>query len=307
LLDAKHKPVRSAAIDALSRLPHSALCQRAVAYLTDTSKGAAVLSLSIKRGMFGLLKGSTELVLTLPDTQAYDKAVEKTLARDGYDIKVRQSTTDQSAAIGAKLALVTQWLSVAPLDVLCERMGVSNADLFAAAAQHESGDDLIEALAQSLLTQARAPAHVLDALMATKKVSHSMQMALIARLSVEQKQAHLMKEGVIPTVGDFCTVFTAAEGINAPLSLWILNVLRQYKHDGYNRVWNSSDTVAFALRLDVDKASDFLNEARAEQALNQADTPSNQACYDAYFWKPLFQALDISIQTRRAFAGAASI
>jgi hypothetical protein len=65
--------------------------------------------------------------------------------------------------------------------------------------------------------------------------------------------------------------------------------------------------VAFALRLDVDKASDFLNEARAEQALNQADTPSNQARYDAYFWKPLFQALDISIQTRRAFAGAASI
>jgi Family of unknown function (DUF5691) len=309
LLDAKHKSVRKAALACLTLLPHSALCLRAVGYLTQPNQhpnnnGTAVLSLNLKRGLFGLLKGNATLEVALPNTDAYDKAMEKTLARDGYDIKAHPSVTGKAHTIGPKMSLVLQWLSLAPLDVLCEHMEVSNVDLFTCAAQHESGEDLIAALAQGLLAQARAPAHVIDALLGTGKVSHEMQMALIARLTFEQKEAHIMKPDVIPTVNDLCTVFTATQGMGAALSHWVLNMLRRDKHDYYNTAWNSSDTIAFAQRLDLDKAQAFVAEARAEHAQNQPDTPSNKACYDASFWQPLFQAIDITVQYRRALATA---
>jgi hypothetical protein len=296
--------VRTAALACLAKLPHSALCLRAVDYLTQPqpqTDGTPVLStVAEKRGLFGLLKHAAQLNIALPAVEHYDKAMEKKLARDGYDIKARASHVADAPPIGPKLALVLQWLEIAPLDVLCERMALGNAALFALAAAHESGDDLIEALAQSLQAQARAPAHVIEALLATEKVPAELAMALITPLPFEFKENYILKPSTRCGVSELCAVFTVGEGIGEGLSEWILNYLRTCKHDYYNRAWNTSDTVAFALRLDVDLAQAFLNEARSEQARNQPDTPSDKACYATYFWKPLFQAIELVAQYRRA-------
>jgi hypothetical protein len=229
--------------------------------------------------------------------------MEKRLARDGYDTKAKSSTASD-AAIGPKMGLVLQWLSVVPLDLLLQRLEVGYTDFFATVACHESKADMVDAMAKSLLAQAQSrwPVPVVEALLATECVPSERVIELLQRLPAAHKEAQLSMPHIHHSVHDLCQIFTASQGMGVDLSKRILDFLRNHKHGPYNRAWNSSDTIALALRLDTALAEAFVAEARTEQARNTSDMPANKACYAESFWPPLFQAIGLCSQYRRAFS-----
>jgi Family of unknown function (DUF5691) len=290
-LDAKHKPVRSAAIELLKRLPGSALAARALKYLTQDLFHCEVQQ---TRGLMGLIKSKPTLHFVLPEI---DKVLEKTLARDGYVLKaIHHTTVDRKTIdIGPKLSLLLQCLECVPFEAFCAALNVSLQDAFAMLLEHESRDALVAAVGRSMLNHRAADESMLERILASQLLPKEIAVPLACTLSVRARESYILSGKGSYSITDLIGTFSEQEAFGPKLSQWVINGLEKSKLDAYNRSWGHGDEAALAIRLDTQTAQNFVGKARAAQT-QDIDTASAQgAAFAANYWEPLLRAIELKI------------
>jgi Family of unknown function (DUF5691) len=291
ILDAKHKPLRSAAVDLLSRLPNSALVARALHYLMQGLFHCEVLQ---SRSMLGLVKGKPSLNFGLPDI---DKALEKALARDGYLIKATTYTTVDRKAIdiGPKLSLLLQCLENVPFDAFCAALNISAEDGLLMLSAHESCDALVAAVGRSTLRHQVDNQNLIGNLLSSQLLPREIAMPLARKLSAQARENYILSGKSNYSIADLIEACSVQEAFSPRLSEWVLKSFDNFKSDSYNRCWNHGDEAALAIRLDIEAAQRFVMSTRAIQAQHHDAAKDQTAPFAANYWEPLLRALELKI------------
>jgi Family of unknown function (DUF5691) len=291
ILDAKHKPLRSAAVDLLSRLPSSALVARALHYLMQGLFHCEVLQ---SRSVLGLVKGKPALNFVLPDV---DKALEKALARDGYLIKATTHTTVDRKAIdiGPKLSLLLQCLENVPFDAFCAALNISTEDGLLMLLAHESCEALVAAVGRSTLRYQVDNQSLINNLLNSQLLPREIAIPLARKLSAQARENYILSGKSNYSIADLIEACNMQEAFSPRLSEWVLKSFDNFKLDSYNRCWNHGDEAALAIRLDIEAAQRFVMSTRAVKPQRQDAAKDQMAPFAANYWEPLLRALELKI------------
>jgi hypothetical protein len=290
-LDAKHKPVRSAAIELLKRLPGSALAARALQYVMQ---GLFHCEVQQTRSLMGLIKSKPTLHFVLPDI---DKALEKTLARDGYVLKATHHTTvdRKTIDIGPKLSLLLQCLECVPFEAFCAALNLGLQDGFAMLLEHESRDALVAAVGRSMLNHRVADESMVERILASQLLPNEIAVPLAHTLSARARESYVLSGKGHYSITDLIATFSEQEAFSPKLSEWVLNGLEKSKLDTYNRSWGHGDEAALAIRLETQAAQNFVSSARAARTQHIDTANAQGAAFAANYWEPLLRAIELKI------------